>query len=360
MKKEHVPDNPFNALSFLPPKGQIMAKTELWEKEAAARSSLAELKGMAHAIPNQSILLNAITLQEAQDSSEIENIITTRDQVLLGMVGGPQANDLNTKEVLHYREAIFTGHNLIQEKGYLSRGDIDTIQSVLIGNNAGIRKNTGTVLINDKTGKVIYTPPEPAYIPKLLDNLLSFFNTCEPTIMNMAILHYQFESIHPYYDGNGRTGRLLNILFLVSKGLLNAPILYLSSYIMKQKSSYYKYLNQVTFQENWDQWLLYMLSGVEVVAKDTLKKVKDIQEVLAKTIETVKTKRPKIYSKELVETLFENPYCKNEFLVKSIGVERKAAARYLNQLTEIHILEKKKVGKSNIYINLELLKILQR
>jgi Fic family protein len=360
MKKKRVPHIPLNNLPPIPPKEAFLDKKELWEKETAARSTIAELKGMAHAIPNQSILLNAIALQEAQDSSEIENIITTRDKVFLGIVGEYQANDVSTKEVVHYRKAIFTGFHLIQEKGFLGRSDVDIIQSILIGNNAGVRRNVGTTLMNDKTGKVVYTPPEPRHIPKLLDNLLDFFNTCEPTITNMAIIHYQFESIHPYYDGNGRTGRLLNILFLVVKGLLDIPILYLSSYIMQNKSLYYKYLNQVTFQDNWEQWVLYMLGGVEFVAKDTLGKITNIKELLDKTIEIVRTTLPKIYSKELVETLFENPYCKNEFIVKSIGLERKTAAKYLDQLTHIQILEKKKVGKSNIYINSELVRILKR
>ncbi|MGL1904334.1 MAG: Fic family protein [Fibrobacterales bacterium] len=354
-----VPEKPFNDLPHIPPGEASYSNLKIWKAEADARSALAELKGMARIIPNQSILINAVVLQEAQASSEIENIITTRDKLYQGISAGSKNSDSQTKEVILYREALFAGAEMIKEKGFLRASDIDKIQSILIGNNAGIRKTPGAQLINDTTNKIVYTPPEPQYLSNMVSNVIEFFNTCDSTLINLAILHFQFESIHPYYDGNGRTGRLLNILYLMSKDFLDVPILYLSSFITRNKAEYYRLLNDVNINETWEQWILYILQGIKVVSEETTKKVQKIKITLDDMIEKIRTEKPRIYSKELVETLFENPYCKIEFITRNTGVERKAAARHLDQLTDLGLLTKTKIGKENIFINDSLMAILK-
>ncbi|MBF0432500.1 MAG: Fic family protein [Fibrobacteria bacterium] len=359
MKSKRVPEIPNNDLQFIPPEEGLVSSIQIWKKEAEARMAVAELKGIANIIPNQAILINAVVLQEAQDSSEIENIITTRDKLYQSISANSKTMDSQTKEVVWYREALLAGFSMIRKNGVLRLKDINKIQSILIGNNAGIRKTPGTSLLNQRTHTVVYTPPDPNCIMSVYSNLLEFFNTCEPSLINLAILHFQFESIHPYYDGNGRTGRLMNILYLLLKGFLDVPILYLSSYIIKNKNEYYTLLNRVNFEESWESWILFILEAIKVVSIETKQKVLNIHTLLNTTLIDVKDKASKFYSKELVEILFENPYCKIEFVKNKIGVERKAAARYLNKLSELGILAKKKIGKENIYINSELMKILK-
>lgn len=352
---------PNNGLPFLPPDISKIETVRVLKQENKAIAAIAELKGLANIIPNQAILINAIVLQEAKDSSEIENIITTEDDLYKAISSTVKKVNSATKEVMFYREALYVGFQKIKQRDLLSINDIIEIQKILIQNDAGIRTTPGTALVNDKTNEVIYTPPQNYNaINALLTNFVEYLNNEESSLIKMAVLHYQFETIHPFYDGNGRTGRIINILYLILKGYLDIPILYLSSYIIKNKTQYYDLLLSVTRNNNWENWIVYILIGIEQTAKETIVKIKKIRELLDKTIETVKEKASKIYSKELVETLFVNPYCKVEFIIVSINVERKAASRYLHQLEEIGILKSYKVGKENIFLNVELIELLKK
>ena len=355
------PRIPFNELPLLPPEISKIESIEILKQENKAIAAISELKGFAHIIPNQSILINAIVLQEAKDSSEIENIITTKDKLYKAVSSNGNKYDPATKEVMFYREALYEGFKKIKERGLLSINDIVDLQKILIQNEAGIRKTPGTALVNDKTDEVIFTPPQGKdVISNLLINLVQYLNDDERTLIKLAVLHYQFETIHPFYDGNGRTGRIINILYLILKEYLDIPILYLSSYIIKNKTKYYELLLSVTTNENWEEWILYILKGIEETANETIGKIKNIKSLLDQTIDKVKEKLPKIYSKELVETLFVNPYCKSDFLTIELGIERKTASKYLHLLEEIGILELYKVGKENIFVNIELMNILKK
>jgi Fic family protein len=359
--KSFDPNEPYDALPFLPPDRSKIETIAVLRQENKAVAALAELKGLANIIPNQSILINVIVLQEAKDSSEIENIITTQDELYKAVSSTIKKHNPEIKEVLYYREALYEGFKKIKERDLLSMNDIISLQQILVQNEAGVRKLPGTTLANDKTGEVIYTPPQSEKaINSLTANLVAYLNDDEATLMKMAVLHYQFESIHPFYDGNGRAGRIVNILYLLLKQYLDAPILYLSSYIIKNRELYYELLLGVTKNENWEDWIIYVLKGVEMTSRETIIKIKQIKSLLDRTTERIKRQASKIYSKELVETLFINPYCKVEFLINSIGVERKAASRYLHQLVNIGILEEYKVGKENIFINNDLLEILKK
>ena len=354
------PTKPFNDLPLLPPSKELFETIKILKQENKSRSAIAELKGIAKIIPNQSILINAIILQEAHDSSEIENIITTQDELYKAISGNQKINNSSTKEVIHYREALYQGYKKIIERKILTVNDIIDIQRSILKNDAGLRKTPGTSLINDKTKETVYTPPQNEDIlNKLLSNLVQYLNDEDDSLTKMAILHYQFESIHPFYDGNGRTGRIMNILYLILKNYLDIPILYLSSYVIKHKSEYYRLLREVTATNNWEDWIIYILKGIEDVSKETIDKIIRIKDLLNETIEDVKLKLPKIYSKELVEELFVHPYCKIDFVVNTLGIERKAASRYLNQLEEIGILEHYKIGREKIFLNIKLLEILK-
>jgi Fic family protein len=349
-------------LKKLPPEREKIETVKILRQLSKTSQSIGELKGIAKTIPNQAMLINAVVLQEAKDSSEIENIITTQDELYKALAS--QNKQLSqVKEVINYRKAIFTGFELIKKQGFLRIKDIETIQKTIIENNAGIRTMSGTVLKNDKTGEIVYTPPqEKAEVLDLLSNFLEHFNinqTDLSPLINLAILHYQFESIHPFYDGNGRTGRILNILYLIINDLLDIPILYLSSYINENKSEYYKFLNQVNRTDQWEDYILYMLKAVEETANYTIEKIGRIKNQLEKTIEKVKVEASKIYRKELVEMIFEQPYSKIEFVVDKLKVERKAASRYLKNLEEIGVLKLEKIGRENLYLNKELIEILK-
>jgi len=351
-----------NKLKKLPPKREKVETLEVLRQLSKSSNALGELKGVAKTIPNQAMLINAVVLQEAKDSSEIENIITTQDELYKALATQGKYQ-LQIKEVINYRQAIFQGHNIIKKQGFLRLKDIEGIQKTIIENDAGIRSTMGTVLKNDKTEEIIYTPPqEKKEILALLSNFLEHFNLVNSEIsplINLAILHYQFESIHPFYDGNGRTGRILNILYLIINELLDIPILYLSSYINENKSQYYNLLNNVNGKDNWEEWILYILKAIEETSNNTIIKINSIKTLLEKTIKKTKEKASKIYRKELIELLFEQPYSKIDFVVNRLGVERKAASRYLKKLEEIGILKSQKVGRETIYVNLELIKILK-
>ncbi|GHV79061.1 adenosine monophosphate-protein transferase [Spirochaetia bacterium] len=330
-------------------------------KEAQARGALAELKGFAAVIPNQSILINAIALQEAQESSAIENIVTTRDKLYQSLTFGNQAIDAATKEVINYREAIAKGAGLIAKRGLLSISDIVQIQEIIAGNNAGIRRLPGTALVNDSTEEVVYTPPQDYdEICRLLNNFCEYLNGDEDSLWKMAVLHYQFETIHPFYDGNGRTGRILNILYLLLKKHITTPILYLSSYIIKTKNQYYELLQEVRTGDIWENWICYILTGIEETSKQALEKIKAIKISFDSTIEKMRVQIPKTYSKELAELIFENPYSKIEFLVTKLQVNRKTASKYLKEMDAAGILSSRKVGRETLYINDELMGILKR
>ena len=357
-------DAPYRILDKLPPQREKIETLKVLRETSKATAALAELKGIANTIPNQSMLVNAIVLQEAKGSSEIENIITTQDELYKALTINKSNISPETKEVVNYRKAIFYGFDLIKKQGFLRVNDIIDIQQKLIGNSAGIRSMPGTVLKNDTTGEVVYTPPQDKKeILDLLSNFIEYFNQDKNEIsplINLAVLHHQFESIHPFYDGNGRTGRILNILYLILNDLIDIPILYLSSYIIENKPDYYRLLNQTNRLGKWEEWILFMLKAVEITSIQTIKKINSIRILLDKTIEKVQIDSPKIYKKELVELLFEQPYSKIEFVVDRLGVERKAASRYLQELERIGILESQKVGRETLYINRELIEILKQ
>ncbi|MDA3944825.1 MAG: Fic family protein [Bacteroidetes bacterium] len=355
---------PAGGLEYLPPPREKVETIEILRQANKSTAALAELKGIAKTIPNQAMLINAIVLQEAKDSSEIENIITTQDELYKALTVNKSTISAETKEVVNYRKAIFSGFDKAKKQGFISVNDIVSIQQELVDNTAGIRSTPGTVLKNDKTGEIVYTPPQDkAEILDLLTNFINHYNLIEndlSPLINLAILHYQFESIHPFYDGNGRTGRILNILYLILNDLIDVPILYLSSYIIENKPTYYRLLNRTNHDGQWEEWILFMLKAVESISKDTISRITAIKNQLDRTIIIVQNESPKIYRKELVELLFEQPYSKIDFVVNRLGVERKAASRYLRELEIIGVLESQKVGRETLYINKELIEILKQ
>jgi Fic family protein len=347
-------------VALLPPDIDLIETKAVLRKEAQARQALAELSGFAYTIPNQNILINAIALQEAKESSAIENIITTQDELYKTLAIKSSTVDSSTKEVINYREAIYKGCDIVRKKKLISVSDICNIQETIVENNAGIRKLPGTSLVNDATNETIYTPPQDYdVICYLLDNFCGYLNNDENSLWKMAVLHYQFETIHPFYDGNGRTGRIINILYLLLKEYIDTPILYLSSYIIKSKSAYYALFQEIREKNIWENWILYILNGIEETSKQTLEKVKSIKSLFELTLERIKEQCPKIYSKELVEIIFENPYSKIDFLVKKLNINRKTASKYLKELEEKNYLLHLQTGKVILYINNDLMKVLK-
>ena len=354
----------FNDLALLPPKQSMVETIAILKQESKSAVALAELKGLAGTLPNPNILINAVILKEAQASSGIENVITTQDNLYQALYAKSAKPDLATKEVLRYREALLMGTLLIKERGFLNTNGIITIQKELEQNNAGYRKLPGTALINDLTNEVIYTPPDNfESITNLMKNLEEYLNNDVDDIsplIKLAIQHYQFESIHPFYDGNGRTGRIINVLYLILKGLLNEPVLYLSSYIIQNKGDYYRLLQEVRTKNNWEHWILYMLKGIEQTAQSTIEQINKINLLFNETQKLVQEKLPRIYSKDLIEQLFIHPYCKIEFLVENLKLNRKTAGNYLKTLEELSILTSENKGKEVIYVNTKLYELLKR
>ena len=354
----------FNDLPLLPPKESLVETISILKQESKSAVALAELKGLTKTLPNPNILINAVILKEAQASSGIENVITTQDKLYQALYAKSAKPDVATKEVLRYREALLMGTLLIKEKGFLNSNGIISIQKELEENNAGLRRLPGTALVNDLTNEVIYTPPDNFdAINDLMKNLEEYLNDDEDDVsplIKLAVQHYQFESIHPFYDGNGRTGRIINVLYLILKGLLNEPVLYLSSYIIQNKGDYYRLLQEVRTKNNWEDWILYMMKGIEQTALSTIEQINKINHLFSETQKLVQEKLPRIYSKDLIEQLFIHPYCKIEFLVNNLGIERKAASRYLNGLEEIGILKSQQKGKEVIYINIKLYNLLKK
>jgi len=355
-------EKPFNDLPFLPPAREKIETLNILRQLVKASVALAELKGLAHTLPNPNILLNAVILKEASASSEIENVITTQDKLYQALSAQNNQTDAATKEVLRYREAVLFGVHFINKKGFINTNAIIETQRILEENNAGVRKLPGTALRNAATGTIIYTPPE-GYdkILRLMKNLEEYLNDVDDVspLIKLAVQHYQFESIHPFYDGNGRTGRIINILYLILHGLLESPILYLSAFIIENKSDYYRLLQEVRLKDNWEEWILYILKGVEETAKRTIIQIREISELFVKTQERIKTGLEKMYSKELVELLFEHPYCRIEYLVDRLKISRVTASKYLKALEKVGILQSRKVWKETLYINTELFDLLK-
>ena len=365
-KATHTKDSaekPYNNLPFLPPARSKIESVKILHQLVKSSVALAELKGSAKTLPNPDILLNAVILKESRASSEIENVITTQDKLYQALSAKGQQIDPATKEVLRYREAMLFGYHFIQKKGFLNTNTIIDIQKVLEENQAGIRKLPGTALRNAATGKVIYTPPDdPDSINKLMKNLEEYFNEQDEIspLIKMAVQHYQFESIHPFYDGNGRTGRILNVLHLILHGLIESPVLFLSTYIIDHKSDYYRLLQEVRTEDNWEEWILFILKGIEQTAKETIAEVHSINKLFLDTQQKVKVVAPKSYSKELVELLFEQPYCKNEYLTERLSISRITASKYLKELEKAGILESKQIWKETLYINARLFDLLKK
>lgn len=333
------------------------------KKTSAARSALAEMKGVAASIPNESILVSTLSLQEAKDSSAIENIITTHDELYQSDFQAKQFKNLAAKEVYNYAQALQAGFKTVKKEGFISNNHILQIQAAIEENSAGFRKLPGTALKNEQTGEVVYEPPQhPEKIQELMNNLEKFMNDttlCDwDPLVKMAIIHHQFESIHPFYDGNGRTGRIINILYLVKEGLLNIPILYLSRYINQNKTDYYKLLQKVRGQNAWEEWTLFILEGIEQTSHQTIQIIQGIRELMLKHKQKIRSALPRVYSQDLLNNIFRHPYTKIDFVMNELDVSRITATRYLDKLTAIDILHKVKIWKDNYYINRELFDLL--
>lgn len=334
---------------------------------ALTHRRLAELKGIAHTIPNEGILISTLTLQEAKDSSAIENIITTHDDLYRSELFLPDtAFHPAAKEVQVYREAIVAGFRWVREKGGLTNNVIKQIQAILMHSESGFRAVPGTHL-KDAEGRIVYTPPQDGQtVKKHMENLESFINDSELSsldpLVKLAIIHHQFESIHPFYDGNGRTGRIINVLYLVQTGLLDLPILYLSRYITHNKRQYYTLLQAVRDKQGdntqeWEAWILFMLRAIESTAQETLLLVQKISALMAKYKERLRPLFGKQYKHELLNNLFFHPYTRVDFIAKEMQLHRNTATKYLDKMVEEGILEKHRLGRSNYYINTELFEL---
>ena len=353
---------PFNDLPCLPPKAELETRAVLKQLTASSRA-LADLRGLAGRIPNQGMLINGIVLQEARLSSEIENIVTTNDELFRAAADADGGADPSSKEVLRYREALWHGFQAIKKQRPLTTNLFIEIVRIIKKTDLDVRKLPGTKLANPKSNEVIYTPPEgEAVIRDKLANLEQFLypepdDGLDPMI-RLAVMHYQFEAIHPFPDGNGRTGRILNILLLVERNLLDIPVLYLSRFILENRTSYYEGLRQVTEEGAWEDWVLYMLRAIEQTARKTQALVLQILDLMETIRAEIQEKAPRIYSKDLVEAIFENPYCKIQFLVDAGMAKRQTASTYLNTLAKLGILRTQKSGREVYFINDRLFQVL--
>ncbi|MFY9164535.1 Fic family protein [Aquirufa antheringensis] len=349
-------------IPLLPLHQDIETKAVL-RKSALAHQALAEFKGVISSLPNEHILLETLALREARESSAIENIISTFDEIYRSSFQNQQFASPAAKEVHQYAKALIEGFDLVKTNGLLTNNTILQIQEVVEQNKAGFRWLPGTKLLNDQTGEVIYTPPQDYdTILNLMQNLESFINDdsmmdLDPLI-KMAIIHYQFESIHPFYDGNGRTGRIINVLYLVQKGLLTLPILYLSSYIITHKNDYYRLLQEIRVKESWEAWMLFILDGVEKTAKEGIILIQALRLLMQEQKSQIRALAPKLYSQDLLNSLFKYPYTKIEYLQKDLRVSRNTSIRYLDDLVSANILVKHKIGRENYYEHVKLFKLL--
>jgi Fic family protein len=332
------------------------------KKLNSAHRALAELKGAAGLVPNEGILINTLSLQEAKDSSAIENIVTTHDDLYRSDDVANRFASLAAKEVYNYARALREGFQTVRASGLITLNDILAVQATLEENRAGFRRLPGAALKNDRTGDVVFTPPQ-TYdeIAALMGNLERFLNNdvgdLDP-LVRMAVIHHQFESIHPFYDGNGRTGRILNILYLVKTGLLETPVLYLSRYINQNKADYYRLLQRVRTDGDWEGWLLFILDGVEQTAGQTTRLVHRIRALMLDYKARMRTELPRIYSQDLLNNIFSHPYSKIGFVERDLGVSRITATRYLDELTRIGLMRKVKMGRDSYYMNAALLDLL--
>lgn len=355
-------EKPYNQLPLLPPKVDVESKLIL-KKAISANRELAGMVSSCKRLPNQGVLYNLIFLKEAKDSSEVENIITTNDELYEAFSSREASTDPKTKEVLHYVDALWAGMEQIQQDKILTTKTFVSIVNTIKENNAGIRSHPGVKIVNDKTKEVVYTPPEgKEIILNKLKNLEEFINKKDDIdpLIKMAIIHYQFEATHPFSDGNGRTGRIINLLYLTLEGLLEHPVLFLSKYILDSKDDYYVKLRKVTEDGNWTDWIMYMLEGVEQTAVYTKNKIEGIVDLFEETKKLIKEKLPRIYSKDLVETIFKQPYCKIKFIEEAGIAKRLTATKYLNELEKIGVLRSKKVGKEKLYINIKFYSLLKK
>lgn len=350
---------PYNDLPLLPPKADIETRAVL-KACIAARSALGELKLAGDLIPNQGVLINTIPMLEAQASSEIENIVTTTDRLFQFANEAGGGADSATKEALRYRTALSEGFKFLAQRPLTTATAVQVCQTIK-GVAIDIRQTPGTALLNDATGEIIYTPPEgePLLRAKLA-NWEKFIHEAEDIdpLVRMAVMHYQFEAIHPFIDGNGRTGRVLNLLFLVEKGLLNIPVLYLSRYIIQHKADYYRLLLAVTTQGRWEDWILYMLRAVAETAVWTTAKIQSIRKLLETTADKIRLEAAPIYSRELAELVFVQPYCRIGNVVDAGIAKRQTASVYLKRLCEIGVLKEVKAGRERLFINPAFLKLL--
>ena len=331
----------------------------VWQSLAEAHRHLAELKGLCESLPNRAILLDTLAIQEAKDSSEIENIITTHDELYAyeqSSSASPAA-----KEVQNYVAALRIGFQDVVKTGLIRMSTILRVQEKVEQNNAGFRKLPGTVLKNQATGATVYQPPQDAVlIEKLMTDLVTFMHADDglDPLLRMAIAHHQLETIHPFYDGNGRTGRILNLLMLQREGLLDLPVLYLSRYITSTKSQYYQLLQSTRETRDWVDWCVYIVKGVAITAKSEIRLIRNLRELIQATKHRLRNELPRIYSQELLNNLFRYPYTKIEFVEKDLGVSRITAAKHLDTLAKNGFVEKKKIGRTNFYINRPLFNLL--
>jgi Fic family protein len=335
-------------LAPLPPSCEIETR-EVLRKVASAHRYLAELKGVSRSIPNQAVLINSLSLQEAKDSSAVENIVTTHDELYRDSLFPDLPDSAAAKEVSRYAAALKEGYELVRANGLLTCNHVLAVQAAVEGNPAGFRRQPGAELRNDQTGDTIYVPPQhPDEVRALMANLELYINDDEvgPTdpLVRMAVIHYQFESIHPFYDGNGRTGRILNVLYLVRSGLLDIPVLYLSRRIIRTKTEYYRALQDVRDHGAWQAWVLYMLDVVEETARHTIRLVTRIDAAMTDYKRRIRSEQSRLYSHDLIACLFMHPYTSIAFIQRDLGVGRATAAKYLDTLTEGGFLAKHRVG----------------
>jgi Fic family protein len=353
---------PYNSLPDLPPNVNLET-SEIFKATIRANKLIAELKGFCQTLPYPELLFNTIVLQESKESSAIENIVTTQDELYKATLMGDMVKNQAAKEVLQYREAMYWGLNQLKQKPIITTNLLVGIMQKLRWSNENVRKNPGTKLSNPATGSVVYTPPEgESVIREKLKSLEIFINDDSVSdidpLVKMALIHYQFEAIHPFSDGNGRTGRILNILYLLQKDLISLPILYLSKYIIENKSDYYRLLREITEKENWTEWVLYVVNGVAETAEQTLLKIKAILDLKSKYENEIKAELGNSYSRELVDLLFSYPYIKIGVLEEKGIAKRQTASAYLKKIENLQLLSSFKIGRDNYYINNNLIKIL--
>lgn len=355
------PLKPYNELPDLSFTSEIDTK-KIFKKTISASRALAELKGAFTSLPNLVLFVDTIQLQEARASSAIENIITTHDALFQAFVADKKTEDLATKEVIHYKDALWYGVDQLNRKPILSTNLFISVVQIIKENQSGIRKVPGTQLKNPTTGQIVYTPPDGERIIRnklqALENFIHAENEIDPLI-KMAMIHYQFEAIHPFYDGNGRTGRILLLLYLKLCGLMNPPALFLSGYILKNKEEYYRRLREVTEDHNWEGWILYMLDMIEATANSGTMRIQMIEQAMEKMGGEIQKLLPGIYSKELMEILFRLPYSKRAFLVEADLGNSKTTGNYLNKLEATGFLQSEMIGKEKLYLNNRLMKILK-